>query len=131
MNISIVYNGETFSFNLAEELRITEVTTRDAIKNQPTHYALLAMLHKKMINEVDDLQRQADKQYAIAFDKAGQNNPANKCKYIAEKDVLYQKILKKLLKYRGYKNDLEVCVRAFEQRKDLLQTLSANQRKEQ
>ena len=45
-------------------------------------------------------------------------------------DKDYIKHQKLVNKYKDYRNTVEVCVRSFEQRKDLLQTLAANYRGE-
>lgn len=131
MEIKIKYNDQLFKFNLDTELKVQESSIATHLKNQPRGYAFLAMLHKKMVIKVRD----ASKHYTREkFKKLSVIKPKYDTLKEAEshlsQDLGLQKLEREILEYEEARDVLEVAVRAFEMRKDLIQTLSANIRKE-
>ena len=49
MNIKIKYGEEIFKFNLKEELEINEDKINSELKEQPSIYGFLTLLHKKLM----------------------------------------------------------------------------------
>lgn len=137
MKIKVDYDGETFSFNLFEELQINESTINREIKSQPSSYAFLSMLHVKMISIHDMAKKEMEATYSkIYSEHREQINPISKRPYDKElaealtlKNTTYRIKCQKYIKAKTNMQTLEACVKAFEQRSYLIQTISANTRK--
>lgn len=137
MRVVIQLNGEEIAFNLYTELRIDEDLVMDSLKIHPQQYAFLSILHKNSIKEVSDLEAELDtlkgELYTRYKTQPGIGARA-KSKDLAiadlESDKTYLKAITRLNEAKHSKNILETCVKSFEVRKDLIQTLSANMRKE-
>lgn len=141
MEVKIVYNKEKIQFNLDEELIIDQNLVNDEILEHANKYAYLAMLHNRLISQEEGLESTLEKRFEqlVNFylsDKSsdyyldnGKFPPKNSAETFARADEEYQELQNKLLKTRANRRIIEVCVRAFEQRKDLIQSLSANIRK--
>ena len=137
MDITISYGNEKFEFNLFKELVIDENKIDSEIKEQPTSYAFLSMLHKKLIRVMSDKEREADKKYWALFllfkseiDKnTGKPISNDVAQAKARKDSGYQEKLKAYHTAELNCSIIEACVKGFEQRGSLIQTLSANIRK--
>ena len=137
MDINIKYGDESFSFNLFEELQINESLIMRELKNNPSSYGFLTMLHKKLIRKKKDTELEKDKLYASLHIKAKQNTelfgkvPTKEdISQMVENTKSYQIMRADHIKVVHDCDIIEACVRAFEQRASLLQTISANLRKE-
>lgn len=131
MKIKIEYGGKVYGFNLDEELQIAETFMAKNMKNQPRQYAFLAMLHKKLIILSRDTNQELSRKKNELMAKIKPNFSTVKeadAHVAADKSVVA--LQNKLLRIDEMVSTMEVAVRAFEMRKDLLQTLSANIRKE-
>lgn len=140
--IRLVWEDEKYLFNLISEVAIKKENLRDELTTQPKIYAFIGVLHKKYISKVKDLELDRDKTYAERyiyhltsekapyFIKYKMNPNATLAKSYTEKDPAYVAICREVIKAEESKNILETCVKAFEQRASLLQTLSANERNE-
>lgn len=137
MNIMIVHGDETFRFNLNEEVIVNENRINSEIKEQPSAYAFLGMLHKKLIRKAKDKERTMKKIYAVMYIKFKgeideQTNRPTANELAKEKAIAsprYQRSVKEYIRVQHESEVLEVCVLSFEQRSSLIQTLSANIRK--
>ena len=137
MNITISYGTETFDFNLFKELVIDENKIDSEIKEQPSAYAFLGMLHKKLIRVMKDKEKEAEKKYWALFllyksqtDSAtGKPFSNDVAEAKATKNSEYQEKLQAYFDAELNCNIIETCVKSFEQRYSLIQTLSANIRK--
>lgn len=137
MNIMIVHGDETFKFNLNEEVIVNENRINSEIKEQPSAYAFLGMLHKKLIRKAKDKERTMKKIYAVMYigfkgeiDEQTNRPTANDlAKEKAIASPRYQRSVKEYIRVQHESEVLEVCVLSFEQRSSLIQTLSANIRK--
>ena len=138
MDIFIKYNTEKFKFNLFEEIKIKESQISLELMDQPTKYGFLTLLHTNLIKLHGDKELSVNRAYAKAYVKykkennkeTGKPNPDELCKQMAEIDQDYCKYQDELIQAKFDMNRINACVRSFEQRKDILQTLSANKRKE-
>ena len=138
MDIDIFINGERIRFNLFRELKITEEKVSLELKNQPSYYGFITMCHKTLLKELMDLQVEEKKIYSLAYiTNKNKINPETQrvnsddvAKSKAEKDINYLKIQRLVISKKYDVNRLENCVRAFEQRAGMMQTLSANIRNE-
>lgn len=137
MNISITYGDELFDFNLYAEVVVNENKINDEIKNQPSSYSFLGMLHKKLLRKAKDAEKEKEKTYAIMFikfkkeidEQTGRPVANDLAKEKAIASSRYQKSVEDHIEAEHQTNILEVCVKSFEQRSALIQTLSANIRK--
>lgn len=142
MNVSIKFGKQEFQFNLYEELRIVESDMQDDIIQHPASYGFLKMLHTKLSLKVKDLEiskRSKEEELRVYYlgDKKSEYYKENSkfpsqglADSLVKSNDNYLEILNKLNKAEKDRNLIEACVLAFEQKKDLIQTLSANIRKE-
>jgi hypothetical protein len=137
MNVKIQYGDDLIKFNLYSEIKIDENLINDELQSQPSVYAFLTMLHKKLIKSAKEAEAHKKQLWAKLYlkykDGVGQYGRApsdDVCKAKVEKNKEYQEAIKLLIIAESNRDDIQACVEVFEQRKDILQTLSANQRKE-
>lgn len=138
MDISIDYNGEKIEFNLSQELAVNEMVINKEIKHQPTHYGFLSMLHKGLIKNKDTYEKQYKKAWAKAYlskkqkidSTTGRAYSNDVAKEYANSSKRYLSLLTKYNKAKHDMGTIGSCVESFEQRSSLIQTLSANKRKE-
>lgn len=136
MGVNISYGKEDFSFNLNAELAIDENIINREVKEQPSSYAFLNMLYKKLIRAFKEAEKKMERKYSQLFLKYKQekedsgrslNNDSVKAKINI--DPVYNELWNEFIEAEHQAMVLEVCVKAFEQRVNLIQTLSANLRK--
>lgn len=135
--ISITYNGENIKFNLFDEVQISMVSLDRELKNQPSYYGFLLLLHKKLSTRVEELKLERKKLWGELYLEAKTSTTQNgrpftddMSKAWVECHKEYVLASRKCIRARDEADLLFACVKAFEQRKDLMQTLSSNQRKE-
>jgi hypothetical protein len=137
MEIFVKYGEEEYSFNLNEELQVNENRINQEIKDQPSAHAFIGMLHKKLIRIQADKKKEMEKIYAVMFikfkkltdDGTGRPTANDLAKEKAIASERYQTSIEVFHQAKEEAESIEVCVRGFEERKDLIQTLSANIRK--
>lgn len=139
--VRIKYEGETFIFNLVSELKFEKQNINSEIIEQPQAYGFLTMIHKKLIARAKEVEVDLERVYATRyihyltsdstsyFKKHGQPN-ATTAKELTKKDSEYIEAARNLIKAEEDRDLIDGCVKAFEQRAFLLQTYSANKRKE-
>ena len=138
MDIEINTGTEVIKFNLHKEVKIDEAFISRDLKTQPSYYGFLSMLHKSLLKALMELKVREKKAFAAAYLKHKQSinketnrpNSDDVAKQKAELDIRYLKSQRMVINMNYDVNRVEACVRAFEQRSGLLQTLSANIRKE-
>jgi hypothetical protein len=138
MNISIQYGNDKIKFNLFEELTIDEVKLNDEIKSQPSYYGFLSVLMVRLKKKLDDKLAIKERIFAELFtdfkDEIDSNtnrpfsNDVAEAMAIAEES--YQQALKEHIKAEEEYGLIKACVDSFTQRSHLIQSLSANVRKE-
>ena len=131
MNVSLEIDGKPYSFNLDIQLKIEEEKMVTHLKEQPRSYAFLCMLRNKVKIEIKkkakDLERKRAARYnqlAETMEKVTDIN--NKLK----SNRLFKEMQDVIDDLDEIKSVLDIAVDSFNQRKDILQTLSANLRKE-
>ena len=138
MKISLEYGMEKFQFNLFDELQINESIIANEIKQQPNSYAFLSMLQTNIMALVQKAKVSEEKMYYKLYDnfKAKTNPQTNRpnsddvAKAKATKHKMYVAARNKTINLSKQLSTISNCVKAFEQRSSLIQTLSANRRKE-
>lgn len=137
MNIDIHYNGKRYKFNMYDELQIKETHLNSDLKSHAGSYSFLTQLLVHLETLVDELEekkkRTLDKAYIKYKGMPGVGNrPMSddlaKAKANVNKD--HQAAIKELIQVKHSKNTILRAVRSYEAKKDLIQSLSANLRKE-
>lgn len=138
LDINIKINNELIKFNLLEELEISPKNVNQEIMEQPSHFAFLslAMVKAKTImdkkrSKLEGIRNSIFTEYKDDIDKNTGRPYSNDLAeaYITEQDE-YREALKEYQKSENEFLQIKTCVDAFQQRKDLLQSLSANIRQE-
>lgn len=135
--ISVRYGEEDIRINIARESRINEDTIEEEIKKQPSSYAFLSMLHKRLLTKFELLKLSRKSLYGRLLAEAkkrtgpsGRPLSDNDAKAWVECHKKYIKASEGCIMARDKADQLFSAVRAFEQRAALLQTLSSNLRRE-
>lgn len=138
MVVTLKFQGETIRIDLNEELSISEARINKELHDQPTHFAFLSMLLVKMKKELTKSQVDLDKirgelfiEYKRSIDPETGRTYSND---LAEANVLleedYIRAQEIVIEREEQFGIVKAAVDAFNQRKDLIQSLSANLRKE-
>lgn len=137
MNVSIKYQGKTYKFNLFEELQVNEVSINKELKTHASSYAFLTQLlvHLEKLSKELEVDQKAtwSKVYSKNKQKTGSNGrplTEDQAKANADRSLTYILAHKQWLNALFQKGVIQKAVIAFEQRKDLIQSLSANLRNE-
>lgn len=134
-NIKIIFDGQTIKFNLFKELAINEDRLDKEIKNQPSYYGFLLLIQKKLLTKFENLKQDRKRLYAKLYlqakKKTTNGRPYNDdmAKAYVEAHPQYVSITKNCIIAKDEADTIYSCIKAFEQRKDLIQTLSSNNRK--
>lgn len=136
--ITIKYGKETITFNLAEELIITEAKLDKELKEQPSYYGFLLLFHKKLITKFEDLKlsrRRTWGKLTLLGKKKNQEGTSraytnDMVEAWVESHKDYIEASRLCIIAKDDADAIYAAVKAFEQRKDLLQTISSNLRKE-
>jgi len=137
MEINISYGKEEFSFNLNNELVIEENRINYEAQVQPSSYAFLNMLYKKLLRSMKEIEKRMEKKEAQLFIKykgerdedTGKKNANETARAKVLMNPAYTAVQEEFMEAEHQAMVIEVCVKAFEQRVNLIQTLSANLRK--
>lgn len=133
MVVDIDFNGQKISFDLGLELEIKADDPRlnKKLAEIPRNYAFLMMVLKKLTIEYKRLERRTKsikaKRLRILREEC---STVKEAEILIESDEVYNRAFKKQLKVEEYKDIIDAAVRSYEMRKDLIQTLSANERNE-
>lgn len=132
MFVSITYNGEKIKFNLGKEVQIDEDDLEKELQGQPNKYGFLLLLHKKLLTEFEIAKTTKKKKWAHLYLKAKEEmrngRPINDdmAKASADSNSKYIELCLRCIKIKDSADTIFAAVKAFEQRKDLMQTLSSN-----
>lgn len=138
MIIELNFNNETFIIDLNKELKISEERINEELLKQPTHFAFLSMLQAKFKRELSMANAKLERTRAELFIEYKRSpDPETGRPYsndLAEANVLLEDDFKiqqkKVLDAEEKYGIIKTAVDAFNQRKDLIQSLSANLRRE-
>lgn len=131
--ISVKYKGKLVTINITKELSIGENIINSQLKNIPSSYAFLCLLRDNLIKKRDTLEREKNIAYSKAWlfykesDNRLNNDTANHKAMVNPK---YLSIEERYLKAVHKANKLISICRAYESRERIIQTLSANIRKQ-
>lgn len=131
--ISVKYKGKIVTINITKELSIDENIINSQLKNIPSSYAFLCLLRDNLIKKRDTLEREKNIAYSKAWlfykesDNRLNNDTAN---HKAMANPKYLSIEERYLKAVHKANKLISICKAYESRERIIQTLSANIRKQ-
>lgn len=131
--LKVRYHGKIIRINITKELSINESIINSQLKDSPSSYAFLCMLKNKYIKERDKLDREKEIAYSEAWlyykssDSKMNNDTAN---HKANTNKKYISIYNKWQKISNIAENLISICRAYENRENILRTISANLRKE-
>lgn len=131
--LKVRYQGKIIRINITKELAINESIINSQLKDSPSSYAFLCMLKNKYIKERDKLDREKEIAYSEAWlyykssDSKMNNDTAN---HKANTNKKYISIYNKWQKISNIAENLISICRAYENRENILRTISANLRKE-
>lgn len=135
--VRIKYGKELVSFNLSRELKIDEDTIDHQLTTQPTHYGFCLLLHKKLLTLFEEAKVDRKRVYGRKLLYAKENKQMNgrpfsddAAKAWVESHKEFVAASMKCIKLKDQADVLFSCIKAFEQRKDLLQSISSNRRSE-
>lgn len=138
MEIDITYNGKRYRFNLYQETQINAETLNREVKKHPSSYSFLLQLRNNLEKRSLILEKDKDRLYNRLYIKYKKmNNPltgrplsddAAKAKALASKE--YDEAVTKWIESVHNFKTLRDAIKAYEVRKDLMQTLGANMRNE-
>lgn len=136
MSIRIKFGNESFNFNLFEELQVNENIINDEIKIQPSISGFLGTMLTKLERIREDKEAEMNKVYHKLFTlnkskvvDSGRYASDDLSKSMVISSRKYQDALKNYLIAKENASLIKTCVNSFEQRSFLIQTLSANLRK--
>lgn len=137
LNINIKFNGELVSFNLLTELRTNPDFINDNLKTQPGYYGFCLLLHKRLLANFEQIKADREAVYGRLFLKAKETKIMNGRPYSddtakawVESRKEFRDITTKCIKIRESADIILAAVKGFEQRKDILQSISSNIRRE-
>lgn len=138
MDINIRYGKDKIKFNLFEELQINERKINREIKEQPSYFGFLSLLLVKLEKVRDDKKATLENTHSRLYLKYKKQIDPNTnrvySKESAEALVSINKDFQKSVEdYNRSKENfgiIKTCVDSFSTRGYLIQTLSANVRKE-
>lgn len=134
-NIRIVFGEDLIKFNLFTELKINEDKLDDEIKLQPAYYGFLVTVHKKLTTRFESLKQERKRLYSRLYLKAKKKSSGGRpyndemAKAEVEINPQYVRITKNCIQAKDEADTIYAALKGFEQRKDLIQTLSSNNRK--
>lgn len=132
--LRIKHNGKVYNIDLNYELRVDENIIDGMLRKSPSNYALLTLVRDKLIYKRDKLEKEKDKAYSKAwlYYKESSSKMSNEtASHKAEMNQAYQGCLERYNKASYEANKLISICRAYENRENILRTISANLRKQQ
>lgn len=131
--LQIKYQGKQLQINITRELLIDESLMNSQLKSSPSNYAFLCTLRDKAIRKRDKLEKERDRQFSelwLYFKNSDSKMTNDSASHRATSSKKFQMAEDRYLKASYKANQLISICRAYESRERILQTLSANLRKE-
>lgn len=130
--LKITYRGKVYNINLDFELAIDENVVNQSLRKSPSNYALLVMVRDRLIFKRDKLEKAKDQAYSKAwlYYKESGNVNNETASHKAESNKAYQGALKRWMKVDYEASRMISICKAYENRENILRTISANIRKQ-
>jgi hypothetical protein len=131
MKYRITVGDEEVKIDLNKELVIDEDDLTNQVLYHPRLFGFLSRIHKTLVRDakIAELNRKKVKATRIDF-IMGSGGGVSAARESVEKDQIYIKSVVSVIKAEYRRDTLESILDSFKQRKDLIQTLSANLRSE-
>ena len=129
----VTYQGKHYSINITKELSINESVINSQLKDFPSNYAFLCLLRDRAIKDRDKLEKEKDQKFSelwLFFKSSDARMTNDMANHKALGSSKYKTAEKAFLKASYKASKLISICRAYESRERILQTLSANLRKE-
>jgi len=132
--INVKYGNEKISFSLLRELRLNPDIINDELERQPSMYGFCMLLHSKLKTQFEQLKLEKKKTYGRLYFKAkerksnitGRLFSDDLAKAWVEKHPDYIQACLVCIKAKDDADAIYSCIRSFEQRKDVAQSISSN-----
>lgn len=123
------YEGKRYKIDILKELQINPNTINSQIKDQPSNYYFLCLVRNKFSIELEKAEQAMNRAYARAYSKYKEmdynnDHASNKASINKEYIILQEKYLE----LKNLVEDIKSATRSFEQRANLIQTISNNLR---
>lgn len=131
--LKVKYQGKEISINVTEELSINESLLNSQLKDSPSNYAFLCGLRDTLIKKRDRLEKEKDRIFSelwLFFKNSDQKMTNDSASHRAMASKKFQNAEDKFLKASYKTSQLISICRAYESRERILQTFSANLRRE-
>jgi predicted nucleic acid-binding Zn-ribbon protein len=133
-----LYESEISEADLIKELKVDKHRIDRELLRQPGLYAWWAALYSASAEKCEKLQMRMERLQAQLSTEATRKLKT-RSKYVRAGEVQdlvknnkeLKRMQERLLRWRSAERQLKYAVRAFEQRKDVIQSYCANQRREQ
>lgn len=129
----VKYQGKRVKIDITKELVINESVINSQLKECPSNYAFLCFLRDKAIKTRDRLEKEKDRKFSelwIYFKGSDSKMTNDTATHRAISSKKYQDAEDAFLKASYEASKLISICKAYESRERILQTLSANLRKE-
>lgn len=136
--ITVKYGKEVHRFNLIDIVQISEHTIDRELKRQPGYYGFCLLLQKKLNTAYEQLRQDRKRLWGHLYLRAKENLKSNSGRGYSDEaakayvlcNKKYVAITKACIQAKDSADTIYAVIKAFEQRKDLMQTISSNKRKE-
>lgn len=131
--LEVKYHGKKIKIDITKELTINESVLNSQLRECPSNYAFLCSLRDKAIKVRDKAEKDKDRKFSelwIFFKGSDSKMTNDTATHRAINSKKYQDAEDAFLKASYEASKLISICRAYESRERILQTLSANLRKE-
>lgn len=131
--IQVIYQGKKIEIDITKELLIEESLINSQLKSSPSNYAFLCLLRDKAIKKRSRLEKEKDRIYSdlwLYFKSSDSKMTNDSASHRAIASKKFQDAEDRYIKADSEANKLISICKAYESRERILQTLSANLRKE-
>lgn len=134
--IKVRLGKDTFKIDVSKELKIDYDDLEDGLIKQPLNYGFVCMVFQKCVEMLKLYKLEMEGRYAELYTKY--KSKTYNGKYLTKEEVeskikldtKYKLMLQRFISLEYNKGRVEDLKRSLEQKKDILQTLSATKRKE-
>lgn len=131
--LPLTHRGKTYKLDIIKELQINPSRINSELTEQPSSYYLLCLIKNHAVSERDRLEVERDASFSkayIAAKESGPNVNNDTAEHKARKSKAYVLAFEAYIQAKEEAQNLMDICRAFEQRSNLIQTISSNIRKE-
>lgn len=136
--IIVKYGKEIHRFNIIDIVQITEHTIEREMKRQPGYYGFCLLLQKKLNTAYEELRQERKRMHGRLYLRAKEHLKSNSGRGYSDEAAKayvlchpkYVTLTKACIAAKDSADTMWAVIKAFEQRKDLMQTISSNKRKE-